>query len=162
MNALAAWRAALKAGPAMLLCGCFSYVPAQLETVPTGQDVRVYLTRQGLAELPEMPDQDEPFVAGTLLRREEQRVFIRVPVARLQQGFYQTQVGQDISFPAGEIVQVQRRKLNPVGTGFLVAGTAAAATGVVLLILDAFRGEDPNGPPPTEEIRIPFFSVTVR
>jgi hypothetical protein len=146
----------------MLLCGCFSYVPAQLETVPPGQDVRVYLTRQGLAELPEMPDQSEPFVTGTLVRREEQRVFMRVPVARIQQGFYQSEVGQDISFPAVEIVQLQQRKLNPVGTGFLIAGTAAATTALVFVIMDAFRGEDPDDPPVVDEIRIPFFSLPVR
>ncbi len=161
MNTIAICRQVAVAAPALILCGCFSYVPAPIETVPAGQDVRVYMSRRGMAELPEELEPNGPFLTGTLIRREEEHLFIRVPVARVQQGFHSTQIGQEISVPTGEIVQVQRRQFNRAGTGLLVVGTAASATAIVFLITKAFASREGN-PPPIEEIRIPLFSLPVR
>jgi hypothetical protein len=149
------------AASALLFTGCFSYVAAPLETVPAGTDVRVYVTRQALADLSELLDPGSPVVRGTLVRREDERVFIRVPVAPRQQGFYVSTVGQDVILPAGEIVQLERRRLDRTGTALLVGGTAVSAAVVVVLIMDAF-GRPGRGEPPTEEIRIPLFSFSVR
>jgi hypothetical protein len=145
----------------LLFTGCFSYVPASLETVPAGTDIRVYLTRQGLANLPEQLEQDRPFLKGTLLRHEDERLFIRVPIAARQEGFYTSSVGQDVSLPAGEIVQLERRRLDRAGTALLVGGTAAAAAAVIVLIIDAF-GEPAKPDPPMPELRVPVFSIPVR
>ena len=146
----------------LLLTGCFSYVQAPLETVPAGTDIRVYLTRQGLAELPETLEPNGPFVEGTLVRRDAERLFVRVPLARRQEGFYATTVGQDVSLRTGEIVQLERRKLDHTGTALLAGGTTAAAVAVIVLIMEAFG--DAGGPvnPTPEEFRIPLFSLTVR
>jgi hypothetical protein len=38
---------------AAALAGCYTYVPAEISTVPAGQEVRVYLTRGAVAGLPE-------------------------------------------------------------------------------------------------------------
>src|SRR5918996_1748192 len=103
------------AASVLVLTGCFSYVPAPLETVPAGSDIRVYVTRQAMADLTEVLEHDGPFLKGTLVRRDDERVFIRVPVAPRQQGFYMSTVGQDVSLPAAEIVQLERRRLDRTG-----------------------------------------------
>jgi hypothetical protein len=145
----------------LFLTGCFSYVAAPIETVPAGTDIRVYLTRQALADLPEPLEQDGPVLEGTLVRREDERVFIRVPIAVRQEGFHASTVGQDVSLSAGEIVQLERRRLDRAGTALLVGGTAASAAAVIFLIMDAF-GEPGRTDPPVEEFRIPLFSFHVR
>lgn len=160
MKTTTACRASMAAS-VLFLTGCFSYVPASLETVPAGTDIRVYLTRQGLADLPEPLEQDGPFLTGTLVRREDERVFIRVPIAPRQEGFYTSTFGQDVSLATGEIVQLERRKLDRAGTALLVGGTAAAAGAVIFLIVEAF-GEPGKPEPPEPELRIPLFSIPVR
>jgi hypothetical protein len=148
--------------PLVLCSGCFSYVQAPVESVPAGQDVRVYLTREGIAELRDVAESDRPFVSGRLVRREEQRLLVSVPIARQQTGFYSKPIGQEVSIPTLEIVQLERRKLNRAGTGLLVAGTAAATAVVIYTIIEAGRPPDPNGPPGPEEFRRPGFSFPIR
>src|SRR5687767_3474052 len=109
-----ALRASMSAS-VMVLTGCYSYVQAPLETVQAGTDVRVYLTREGLADLPEVLEHNGPFLKGTLLRREDERVLVRVPIAARQDGFYTSTVGQDVSVAAGQIVQLERRRLDRAG-----------------------------------------------
>jgi hypothetical protein len=146
----------------LVLCGCFSYVETPIESVPVGEDVRVYLTRQGIAELRELPELDGPFLTGRLLRREEQRLLVSVPIARQQTGFYSAPIGQEVVIPTGEIVQLERRRLNRGGTGLLLAGTAVAAATVVYVIIDSGRQPSPNGPPGPEEFRRPRLSFPIR
>ena len=47
--------AALALGAA-LSSGCYGYIPVELEAVPPGEQVLVHLTRQGLADIPELPN----------------------------------------------------------------------------------------------------------
>jgi hypothetical protein len=145
----------------LILTGCFSYVEVPLETVQTGTDVRVYLTRQGLAELPEVLEDNGPYLKGTLVRQEAERVFIRVPLAPRQQGFYTSTVGQDVCVPAGEIARLQQRTLDRTGTALLVAGTAAAGAAVLFLIMETFGGPD-SVDPPEPELRLRLLTLPVR
>jgi hypothetical protein len=137
-------------------------VQVPVETVPPGLDVRVYLTRQGMADLPDLPDQGGPFLSGRLLRRDDQQLFVSVPVARRQEGFYSSQIGQEVGIRTGEIVQLERRQLNRASTGLFVAGTAVAAATVIFAIIDASRRPDQQLPPGPEEFRVPLFSFPVR
>jgi hypothetical protein len=148
--------------PLVFLCGCFSYVQAPVQSVPVGQDVRVYLTREGIAELRDMAESNQPFVRGRLVRREEQQLLVSIPVARQQTGFYSKPIGQEVVIPTLEIVQLERRKLNRAGTGLLVAGTAAATGVLIYTIIDAGRGPGPIGPPGPDEFRRPLFSIPIR
>ncbi len=148
--------------PLLLLCGCFSYVPVQLETVPVGKDIRVFVSRQALLELPELPEGNSPILMGKLIRRENERLFISVPVARRQEGFFVSQIGQEVGVRTGEIVQLELRKFNRTNTALFVAGTGVAAATVIYVIIEAAaRSENPI-PPGQEEFRIPLFSFPVR
>ena len=148
---------------ATALPACFKYLPAEFDAVPPGQSVRVYLTRQGMAAVGDAIDQDAgPFLNGTLQRRDGDRIFVRVPVARRQVGFFAETIGQDIEIRTSDIVQLEHRRLDRVGTGLLVAGTAASAAAVIFLIIDAGGRQDPDDPPIPERRRIPIFSLPIR
>ena len=153
---------AARTAPVLLLCGCFSYRPAQLETVPVGEDIRVHITRQALLDLPDVQEGISPIVNGKLVRRDNERLFINVPVGRRQDGFFVSAIGQEVGIRTGEIVQLEVRKLNRTTTGFFIAGTAAAVATVVYLIIEAAGRNPVPTPPPPDEFRIPVFSFPVR
>lgn len=143
----------------VFVSACFSYVPAEMGTVPEGEDVRVYLTRAGMEELPELASEGGPFVSGTLMSADADEMMVRVPVAVRREGFFMGTLGQDVGIPTSQVIQLERRELNKVGTGLLVGGTAGLAVLVVTMIItDGRRGEAPP-PPGPEEIRIPLFSI---
>ena len=148
--------------PALLLCGCFSYVQVPLDTIPVGEDVRVYVSRQGLAELPESTEHNGPILMGKVLREENERVVISVPVARREEGFFVSQIGQEVGVRRREIVQLEMRKLNRTNTALFVAGTGLATAAVVYLIIDAAARPENQPPPGQEEFRIPLFAIPVR
>jgi hypothetical protein len=115
----------------LVVSGCFSYVPADMGTVPEGNDVRLYLTRQGVAGLPEIPTQSGPRLTGTLVRKDNDQILLRVPVAVQQDGLMTRTLGQDVRIPASDIVQLERRSFNRARTGFAVAGGAVAVVGLI-------------------------------
>jgi hypothetical protein len=158
-----ACRSALLAS-VLSLGGCFAYIPADIDAVPDGQNVRVYLTRQGMVSLPELPDLNEPYLRGMLSRRADDGFYLRVPVATRQEGFHQSEIGQDVWIPAGEIVQFERREFNRTGTGFLIAGTAGLAGAVVFLIIKDHLNSNPGEGCTVncEEFRVPLLSIPVR
>lgn len=142
------------------LSGCFAYVPAERQSVPEGEEVRVYVTRSVLDDLPaQVPADDGAVLAGRLVQRDEQGLTLRVPVRGRQEGFRRMEIGQNVRVPAGDVVEIQRRELDVLNTGFLLAAAAGAATGAVLMIMDASGSppEDPGTPP--ELIGVPVFSV---
>jgi hypothetical protein len=146
----------------VLLSACYTYMPAQIETVPAGQEVRATLTRQGRIDLPESFELDDPFVSGKVVRRESDQLFLSIPVARQQQGFHVSQITQEVGIRTGDIADLQVRKLDGVKTGLFVLGSAAAAVGVVYAIIEASSRSNQNGSPPLEEFRIPLISIPIR
>ena len=83
-----------------------------------------------------------------------------MPVARRQVGFFSEQIGQEIAIRTGDIVQLEQRRLDKTATALLIAGTAAAAAGVVFLIMEAWGNEEVVEPPPNE-LRVPLFSIRI-
>jgi len=143
----------------LLLTGCFSYRPAELGTVPVGQQVRVQLTRTGAAELPEVAVQGTT-LRGRVVGREADRLRVRVAVGYEQEALVTRELGRDVDIPAGEIVSVQRREFDKLRTGALVAG----GVGVIAVILNSFGVIDNEDPvefptPPEEGARIPIFTI---
>ena len=148
----APWARTLTLGlVALLSSGCFSYVPADIETVPPGEDVRLFLTQAGMAALDEAdPDGTlltgvTPIVQGEITRRDLDEVYVRIPITRRQVGFHSSQLGQDVRIPTGEIVQIERRELNGVGTGLIIGGSTGLAASVILFIINDARGGPTGG-----------------
>lgn len=153
---------AVLAGTVLPLSACFSYIPADLDTVPPGENVRVYVTPQGMTDVAELALENGPVLRGMVVRKENESLFLRIPVATRQEGFHMSPIGQDVRIPTREIIQLEQRRLDRAGTGLLVLGTAGAAAAVIFLIMDAFDdGSRPEEPGP-DESRVPLFSLPLR
>ncbi|MSR07882.1 MAG: hypothetical protein EXR93_12595 [Gemmatimonadetes bacterium] len=148
----------------LVTTGCYSYVPAELGVVPVGEGVRVYLSRAGVAKLSELTGDeipgsggDQPLVQGTLVRRTDSEFSILVPVASRQVGFLQTNLGQQVTFPVADAVQVQLRKISPVKTGLaLIGSTAGIAYLIVSIVQGARQPSNPSPDPGPVDLRAPL------
>jgi hypothetical protein len=136
--------------------GCYVYVPAEVQTVPAGENVRLRVSRGALAELVEVMPTGEPVVRGTLVRREQGRLFVRVPVATRQQGFMSQPITQDVGIAAGEILEMELRRRSSGRTALFVAGTGVVAAAVIGTIVAGDRDRVIRDDGPPDELRIPF------
>jgi len=145
------------------MTGCYSYVPAEFETVPIGEGVRVFLTREGVTRLRELggdqipgANSDQPVVQGTLTRRSPADFSILIPVGSRQVGFLQNELGQQVTLPVADAVQVQLRQVSQVKTGAALVGSTAAIAFVIVSIIKGARPPNDNPEPPPGDIRIPL------
>ena len=153
----------LVAGLVLLVTtGCYSYVPADFETVPIGGGVRVFLSREGVARVRELGgDQipgaasDQPVIQGTLVRRTAAEFSVLVPVTSRQSGFQQNPLGQQITLPVADAVQVQRRQVSQLKTGLALAASTAGIAFVIVSIISGARQPEDEPPPPPVDLRIP-------
>jgi hypothetical protein len=161
MNRKLTRRAAVLAAAAFL-SGCYSYAPAQLTAVPAGEDVRITLTRRGQLELSERSSSIDEVVQGTFLGQTGDEVLISVPLATRQEGFFRSDITQELPIPAREIVAIDLRRFDAGKTALFVGGIAGGSALVVGLIIAA--SADPVGPGDggIEEIRVPLFNVPAR
>lgn len=159
MPALARYASAL---PLLtLIAGCFTYIPAPLDSAPTTEDVRVHLTRVAMAQVPEEFPTGESFLTGRLVSVAADSVVLRVPVARRSSSFGM-ELRQDLHLPRGGIVEVERREVNGVRTGLTVAAATGAAAALVLMIIDASGSGDADPGDVPEQSRLRLLSVSIR
>jgi hypothetical protein len=146
LRKLGVWRT-LGVALAIFLTACFSYVPTEPAAVPEGREVRVYVGREALIELADLGQPSSPFVAGTLMRREPDRLLLRIPVAARRRGFMVESLGQDVFIRNDQVVMLERREVNRLGTGLLTFGGTAVVGGLIFMIIDgALQGERPPVP----------------
>lgn len=166
MKKLSALRAFQTGAIALLVSGCFSYVPAEPTAVPVGGEVRLHLTRQAFAELPEIPQQTGSTLKGTLVRVEREQVLLRVPVAVQTVGLVTRTLGQDLAIPTGHIARFEERELDRVRTGLTLA-SGVVAVGILIATVrgtrspasDRIRDEgDQEGGGLVWTVRIPLLS----
>ena len=122
----------------VLGAGCFKYIPSELDALPPGENVRVYVTRNVVNSIEEVTRTNDPVLKGQIVRRQADNLFLRVPVATRQVGFHSAEIGQDVEIPVGDIIQVERRQFDRIGTGALLTGTLGAAGVVIFVIMEAF------------------------
>jgi hypothetical protein len=118
--------------------GCFKYIPAELDALPPGENVRVYVTRNVVTSIEEVMRTNDPVLSGQIVRRQNDNLFLRVPTAVRTEGFHSVPIGQDVSIPVGDIIQIERRQIDRIGTGALLAGTLGAAGMVIFVIMESF------------------------
>jgi len=153
---------------AAALPGCYAYVPAEFATVPEGESVRIFLTVQETRALEDggmlenITVGSPPAVEGTLMRRAEEQLFVRVPVGQRQAGFHSQQLVHELPIGVGGIVHVQRRTLNRTSTGLALGGAAALVGALVFFIMDdAVNAEQGQFPEP-ENFRAPRLTFPMR
>jgi hypothetical protein len=147
---------------AALLSGCFTYVPTPLNSIPVGQEVHVHLSPRAQVELSQSGRRVEESVRGTLAERRDNQILLKVPIATEQEGFFRSDIEQDLSVAETDIVGIELRQFSGSKTALLVGGAVGAGALIVLGIVAASgAGSGPPGPG-IEDIRIPLFSVPVR
>jgi hypothetical protein len=145
------------------LTGCFRYTPLQVDAVPEGENVRVYVNRSVVESIGEVRTSTEPILRGRVTRREPETLFIRIPIGVRQEGFHSAEIGQDVSIPMRDIIAIERRRLDRIGTGALVAGTAGAAAVVLFVIMEAFgERETEEVCEDCVELLSPIISIPIR
>jgi hypothetical protein len=134
---------------ALLLSGCFSYVPGELATLNPEREVRLELTRVGFAQLPEIPNNPGPDISGRVVRQESNQLLLRVPVNIRMDGMVTGMVEQDVVIPAADIVRIEQRVFSRQRTGVVALG----AIGTLIGVIAAFgSGGPPVGQPPEKPI----------
>jgi hypothetical protein len=130
---------------AAALAGCYRYVPVAPEAAPLGREVRVMVSRRGMAELPEELPTGGTFVAGRLVSVEADRLLLQVPVRRRAEDTSGLDLRQNLFLPISEIIEVRGRELSAGRSALAVAGAAGFGALVVLGILDAGGDAPPSG-----------------
>jgi hypothetical protein len=142
-------------GAAAFLCtGCFTYRASELPSVAEGAEVRVQLTRQGFAALPDIPTQSGLRLSGKLVARSDDQLRMRVPVAMEGRT---TTVAQELVIPVLDIARFETRTLSRARTGLAVAG----GVGIAIAFYLGFEKGNPfsGGKPDDPEIEGPGFTT---
>ena len=143
---------------ALLLSGCFTYVPVDRASVAPGQDVRVYVSRTGLAQLPEAFATDR-WLRGSLDSWDPDLLRLQVPIRRSAGGYLGPDIREALEIPIGDVLEVERREFSRGRTAAIVAVGAAVATAGILVITREDRAPDDDGGGDPELIRLPLISV---
>ena len=147
----------------LVLTGCFNYVPTDFTTVPVGEDVRLTVTRERVPDLSELTLQDEavPVLEGTLERREDTSLIVRIPVGSRTDGFHSVALGQAIRVPPDAIISAELRVLDGFKTAGIIAGMIAGATTLLLLGMDAMSDQAPLPQPDPPDFRMRLISIPI-
>ncbi len=134
-----------------LQLGCYTYVPATLETVPQGAHVRALITPEAERQLlATFGVQQGRILSGDLQGRDPNQVALLVPSVPFGSGPGTRPLYQEVTLPAADVLRVDIRRVDPFRTGVLAAGAAAVAAAVVWQTFGSgfFSGTpSPDGPP---------------
>jgi hypothetical protein len=143
--------------------GCYRYTPIRSDSLPPGENVRLYVTRSALLDLEEIVPVTGASVRGRIVRQEGGQVFVRVPSGTRQMGFHSEVFDQEVPIPVSEITQAERREFNRLGTGAFIAGAAGATAVVLFVILEAYGdAEPPEECPDCADMRVPLLTIPFR
>lgn len=153
---------------AAIMAGCYSYVPADFDTVPEGVEISVQLTPAGVGRMAELEDlygNDVTvrgrMVEGTIVRRDQDALVLYVPVSFRREGPHIIPLNQEVRIRAQEIVELGSRTMDGVRTGVALAAASAALVGLAVMILGTSEASLSRRPPignPTEA-RTPLFLI---
>lgn len=163
MNRRALPRVAVVINLVLVLAGCFNYVPTDFTTVPVGEDIRLIVSRERVPDLSELTLQDDPapVLEGTLERREDASLIVRIPVGRRAEGFHSVALGQAIHVPPDAIISAELRVLDGFKTAGIIAGTIAGGVTLLLLGMDAISDQAPLPQPDPPDFRMRLISIPI-
>ena len=114
--------------------------------------MRVEISRAGAISLPEVADVEGGALIGTLVRRLDDQIFLRVPTAIDMDGAVTRTLGQDVSIATSDIVSVEERQLNRRRTALVVGG--GLATLISLFVTFGDGVPNPELPPRDREVEL--------
>jgi hypothetical protein len=153
-------RFAAPALAAVLLAGCYVYVPPASPEPAPGTPVALELNDRGRLGLTPTLGPGVDRVAGTLVGRTDSAYTLRVSDVTTIRGERTRWTGERYEVPAAYVGMVRERKLARSRT-MLVAGAALAAVGTFVLTRTINGGGEGSGggpntePPPPSSARVP-------
>jgi len=148
------WKGLICIMAASLASGCYRYTATDVTAAPAGQAVRILVTRQGASQLAQITPIGavSGTITGTMAGVEDDDLLLNVSVGERRDGFLTVDLMQTIRVPTGEILSLEKRELDKVGTGFAIAGASALAVGIVFGIIEGFGiGSPPDDGPPVDD-----------
>lgn len=151
---------------ALLLGGCYSYVPVRLESVEPGQAIRLRVSAEEAERLAPARLTDSRLVDGVLVGAQGDRLLLDTTVGSADPLRGGRTFTQRLDVALGQIFEVELRQKDRLRTGLAVgAGAAAVGVGVAAALTGGFGvrrvdGENPEedrrGPPITLRLRVPY------
>jgi hypothetical protein len=139
-------RSVLPVAAAVLLSGCFSYIPARPGEVEPGVDVRARVSPTAGARIaPLLGAADARRLDGKLISNGADTIVVEVPTVMLDNREFGRTPNQRVSIPRSDLVELEVRKLDRWRTLGIVGG-AAVVLGVTLT--KALKGEPGKEPLP--------------
>ena len=123
--------------------GCYSYVPATLNTVPLAAGVRALLSTEAQLRLKDSLGLDLRELRGTVVERAEGHVMVQVRTGTGSAELGSQALYERITVSPSDVLRVDRRRISMVRTGLIVAAVAGVAT---VAVLEAFGGGKPGTP----------------
>ena len=151
-------RAGASLAAATFLSGCYAWIPIELEAAPTGPELRVFMSRRALADVPEGIPQSGNSVTGRLVRTTQDSILIQVPVSRTVDAPGALDLRQNVFLPKTEIVDLQYRQLNRPKTVAALIGGGALAGALLTLVINSGGSADQQPGEIPDQIRIPLFA----
>lgn len=131
----------------LMSTGCYKYIPTDAGLVPEGDNVRILVTRLGAEQFSQVTPEGvrSGVITGTMQGIENDDIILSVPVGERREGFMTAALTQTIRVPMGEVLDVDRREFDGVGTGLIVGAAAALTAGIIFGIIEAFGASGPEG-----------------
>jgi hypothetical protein len=146
----------------LLASGCYSYVPARVESVEPGQAVRVRLSPEEAERLEPVRMTNARVMDGVVLNRSDSELLVETPVGRLDPRQGTRPLHQRVNVPLVEIRDVELRERDNVKTGAILGGAALVAAVVVTAALKGGGGTRPvDGEGPAESWIPVLFRIAV-
>jgi hypothetical protein len=146
----------------LLASGCYSYVPARMESVEPGQAVRVRLSLEEAERLEPVRRTSARVMDGVVLSRSDSELLVETPVGRLDPRQGTRPLHQRVNVPLLEIRDVELRERDNFKTGAILGGAALVVAVGVTAALKGGGGTRPvDGEGPAESWIPLFFRFSV-
>jgi hypothetical protein len=133
----------------------FEYVPIAGDAIPPAQDVRVYLSRRGMADLPEDLPTGRSFVLGQWAGTSADSVMLRVPVLRRIEDPSAPDIRQNLFVARADVLDVRRRRFSPRRTALAIGGAVGAGAIILTVVMKAGGNEGTDTEEGPDQLRVP-------
>lgn len=131
----------------MALLGCYSYVETGLPTLERGDRVRVYLSEPATFDVGELTANNIVRMDAEVVRWDEEELVLSAWWLTAAAGREFNGNGRTVYVPRGQLDAIERRSVNGLQTGLLVAGSVAGLVALGAAVGGGIGGGGGDGPP---------------
>lgn len=159
MESISLRRPVLAVSLLVVIGGCYSYEPVRPERVAPGTAVRVRITSEEAARLSDVLPTGARVLDGEFVDRTGAGLTLTVPSAVIDQRRGVTRLHQRIDLPAGEVLGLERRRLDGLKTAAAVGAGAVAVGLIAAFAFDSDGGTKGAPKPNPDDVRIPLIRL---